>query len=333
MADAAITGVSLGDVVSLLLADYQLQRRHSVYRAEYGLDHVLRYFGSAVDAATVTYDRVLQYARDRLSGKSPAAPATVSQELALLRRAFNIAARSGKVKPPIFPTIKLDNARKGFIDRPAFECLRRRLPEYLRPLATFLYITGWRREEALSLTWRQVDFDEGIVRLEPGTTKNGEGREFPFSVFPELQQMLRTQQAETRIVEIEQRVVVPWVFHHAGGKRLKDFRRGWRTACQQCGIVGALLHDFRRSAVRNLERAGVPRSVAMKLTGHRTESIYRRYAITARTDLEDGVRKLAALFSREENSGQRVFPLDKGTREGVSGKAVRLRRAQRRMVT
>jgi integrase len=329
MGEEAASGVSLGGLVRLLLADYQLQRRRSAYRAEYGLDHVLRYFGRSTDAASITYDRLLQYATHRLGGKERAAAATVSQELALLRRAYKLAERSGKVKPPYFPTIKLDNARKGFIDRPAFECLRQRLPEYLRPLATFLYITGWRREEALSLTWRQVDFDEGVVRLEPGTTKNGEGREFPFSVFPELQQVLRVQQADTRIVEIERSVVIGWVFHHDGGKRLKDFRRGWHTACERCGVGGALLHDFRRSAVRNLERAGVPRSVAMALTGHRTEAVYRRYAITARTDLEDGVRKLAALFARDENLGQRVFSLDSATRDEVSGRRIGLRASRR----
>ena len=61
--------------------------------------------------------------------------------------------------------------------------------------------------------------------------------------------------------------------------RLRDFRKAWETACEKAGHPGKLFHDFRRSAVRTLERSGVPRSTAMAMVGHKTESIYRRYAI------------------------------------------------------
>jgi integrase len=62
-------------------------------------------------------------------------------------------------------------------------------------------------------------------------------------------------------------------------------------------VPGRILHDFRRTAVRNMERAGVPRSVAMKLTGHRTESIYKRYAIVNDADLQAAAQRLAGTFS------------------------------------
>ena len=71
-------------------------------------------------------------------------------------------------------------------------------------------------------------------------------------------------------------------------------RRSWKTACTDSGVPGRLLHDLRRSAVRNLERAGVSRSVAMKMTGHKTESVYRRYAIVSESDLREAAAKLAA---------------------------------------
>ena len=71
-------------------------------------------------------------------------------------------------------------------------------------------------------------------------------------------------------------------------------RRSWKTACTDAGVPGRLLHDLRRSAVRNLERAGVSRSVAMKMTGHKTESVYRRYAIVSESDLREAAAKLAA---------------------------------------
>jgi hypothetical protein len=146
----------------------------------------------------------------------------------------------------------------------------------------FAYLTGWRlRSEVLTLQWKQVDFEAGEVRLEPGTTKNDEGRTFPFAVLPELEAMLRRQRERTDALQKETGRIIPWVFHH-NGKRIVEYRKSWQTATEKVGLVGRIPHDFRRTAVRNLERAGVPRSVAMKLVGHKTESIYRRYAIVAR---------------------------------------------------
>ena len=66
---------------------------------------------------------------------------------------------------------------------------------------------------------------------------------------------------------------------------MKSFWKAWKTACKAAGAPGRIPHDFRRTAVRNLERAGVPRSVAMKMVGHKTEAIYRRYAIVSDSDL------------------------------------------------
>jgi ABC transporter substrate binding protein len=74
-----------------------------------------------------------------------------------------------------------------------------------------------------------------------------------------------------------------------------DFRRAWKAATTYLGLAGRILHDFRRTAVRNLERAGVSRSVAMKMTGHKTEAVYRRYAIVSEADLHEAARKLAAI--------------------------------------
>ena len=90
------------------------------------------------------------------------------------------------------------------------------------------------------------------------------------------------------------RLLVQSRFFHRKGQPLKYMRRSWTTACKNAGVPGRLLHDLRRSAVRNLERAGLSRSVAMKMTGHKTESVYRRYAIVSESDLREAAAKLAA---------------------------------------
>jgi integrase len=94
-----------------------------------------------------------------------------------------------------------------------------------------------------------------------------------------------------------------FVFQRSG-KRIKDLRAAWEAACKAAGHPGMLLHDLRRSAVRNMERAGLSRSVAMQLTGHKTEAVYRRYAITSEADLREGVERLnVGLHGRKEKTG------------------------------
>src|SRR5262245_65316043 len=111
---------------------------------------------------------------------------------------------------------------------------------------------------------------------------------------PELRDCLQAQRDMTDALQRQQGCIMPWVFHR-DGKRIKDLRGAWAKACEAAGLSGRILHDFRRTAVRNLERAGVSRSVAMNMTGHKTEVVYRRYAIVAESDLHEAAVKLANL--------------------------------------
>ena len=120
------------------------------------------------------------------------------------------------------------------------------------------YLTGWRVEsEVLTRQWPHVDFNGGWLRLEPGQSKNGEGRSFPFT--PDLRAILETQRERVKAIERRLGCVISWVFVHDDGTQIKDFRYAWAEACRDAGVPGRLVHDFRRTAVRNLERAGVPR--------------------------------------------------------------------------
>ena len=216
-----------------------------------------------------------------------------------MRLAFSLAVKLGKLSHrPYLPAPRVENARQGFFEEAEFEALLKNLPPHVATLVTFLFLSGWRLGEALGLTWNQVDFRAGVVRLEPGTTKNDEGRTFPFSVLSRFEAVLRQQRELTTKVERATGQIVPLVFHR-DGKPLGDLRRPWKKACKAIGLPNRIMHDFRRTAVRNLERAGVPRSVAMKLTGHKTESVYRRYAIVSEADLKEGVAKLAKLHESQ----------------------------------
>jgi integrase len=160
-------------------------------------------------------------------------------------------------------------------------------------LATFAYWTGWRRSEILSLEWSRVDRKAGTIRLDAGTTKNRDGREFMYKAIPDLHAVIQRQwTAHEALTKQTPSVLCPRVFHRKG-KPIRSLRKAWDAACRAAGCPGRLLHDCRRTAVRNLERAGVSRSVAMQLTGHKTESVYRRYAIVSNADLTDAARRLA----------------------------------------
>jgi integrase len=197
--------------------------------------------------------------------------------------------------------LHVENARKRFFEPAQYRAVVNHLPDYLRPVASVAYITGWRtKSELLTHLWRHVDFTNGWLRLDPGESKNGEGREFPFT--PELLSLLQQQREVVKAIERKHSCVIPWVFVHPDGRRIKDFRGAWAKACKAAGVPGRLVHDFRRTAVRNLERAGVPRSAAMKLTGHKTEAVYRRYAITDSAMLQEAAVKLAVLHASEANS-------------------------------
>ena len=162
-------------------------------------------------------------------------------------------------------------------------------------MITFAYITGWRtNSEILPLQWRQVDFESGAVRLDPRATKNKEGLLFPFKIDSELVAVLDAQKAKAEKLIRDHGIICPWVFHR-DGIQIKSYYGSWRKACNDAGFPGRIPHDFRRTAVRNLEQAGVSRSVAMRLTGHKTEAIYRRYAIVSESDLSDAVTKLQRL--------------------------------------
>jgi len=279
------------DLAELLRRNYRLNKRRSLDRADRAIHHLKSHFGN--HRALDILDHELDAYVDHRLAIDRAANASVNYEIAMLKRMYRLAGNILGGYRPEFPTIRVSNTRTGFFEEPDFHALLEKLNPWVQPPVQFAYLTGWRlRSEVLTLQWNQVNFEAGEVRLEPGTTKNGEGRTFPFAVVPELEQLLRMQRERTDALQKETGKIIPWVFHH-NGERIREYLGSWRSAVAKAGLSGKIPHDLRRTAVRNFERACVPRSVAMKLVGHKTESVYRRYAIVARQDLVDGLKRLA----------------------------------------
>jgi integrase len=193
--------------------------------------------------------------------------------------------------------LKERNVRTGFFEREQFGRILAHMPAAIRPAVQFGYITGWRiPSEVLKLQWRHVDFESRVVRLDPHTTKNDEGRTFPFT--DGLEQLLEAQKAEHDRLKAKD-VICPWVFNRSNrkvkGRRITTFLKTFRTACTKAGCPGRIPHDLRRTAVRNLVRAGVPERVAMQMTGHKTRSVFERYNIVSECDLLEAAKKLNAI--------------------------------------
>jgi integrase len=301
--EAAVAKLTVKEATDDVIADYKTNGRKSLrdVTAKTAL-HLLPYFGERRRMASVTTADLRGFILQRQ--EAGAKPAEINRELAILRRAFNLAVQAGRLlTKPHFPMLKERNTRTGFLEQDQIERIcsalettetaddGRKKAGDLANVVRFAFATGWRTaSEVLPLEWRHVDWKARTVRLDPGTTKNGEGRSFPFTAA--IEKVLTAQLSIHETLK-KTGTICPYVFHRNGAK-IVHFRAAWKNACKTAGCPGALVHDMRRSAVRTFERAGVPRSVAMSIVGHKTESIYRRYAIVDEAMQREAAARLDA---------------------------------------
>ena len=276
-----------------LLTDYRVNKRRSYANVERRVRLGLEPFFRGRRMTQITTADVQRYVQAQQ--EAGAANASINRDLAALKRMYSLAIQGRKLLlRPHIPMLQENNARQGFFERQQFEAVRGHLPEHLRGLVTLAYYFGWRiTSEVLTLQWPQIDRQVGTVRLEPGTTKNKGGRTIAYREIDELRDVIEAQWQRHLDLQREG-TICPWVFEHKGGQRIKSYRRSWVTACRRAGVAGRVPHDFRRTAVRNLERAGVPRKVAMAMVGHKTESVYRRYDIVTEGDLHAASARINA---------------------------------------
>jgi integrase len=335
---AKINRFRFEDAAKDLVTEYKVNNRRSLDELERRIEkHLAPFFGGRRMASITTAD-VRTYISERQSATevtkkaytttrkdgtiinipeqrwsiTGASPAEINRELTILKRMFTLAMQGGKLlHRPHIPLLEERNTRKGFLELAMLHGVLKHLPEPLRPVIEFAYITGWRiPSEVLTLEWRQVDFEAGEVRLDPETTKNREGRVFPMT--DDLRALLKSRYAEHQRLKLTGQLV-PWVFFRMVSKgrrgskeprRIRAFNKAWDAACAAAGCPGRIPHDLRRTAVRNMVRRGVAERVAMQLAGHKTRSVFDRYNIVSSGDLRTAATQLNGLT---------------GTKQGQSG--------------
>ena len=322
--------VKFDDLAEDFLRDYRINNK-SLARAKLSVRHLRESF-EAFPIPMITSDRIQAYVEKRL--EAGAANATINRELAALKRMLHMGARQTPPKVDRVPYINMlaeNNVRQGFFEHGQFLALRTHLPEYLTGLVTFGYKVGWRISEIANLTWSQVDRQQGIVRLEVGTGKTKEGRLVHLD--DELQGIFADQWKRRK----RSGVLTPHVFPNSTGTgKISDFRAAWSRACREAGLGygfrlgkryvkkwqgklphGPIFHDFRRSAVRNMVRAGIPERVAMMISGHKTRSVFERYNVVSDTDLKQAAERQAA-YLEAQNSDNSVTISTLSKKKGIS---------------
>ncbi len=292
--------------------------------------HLKPFFGHvrAVDLNTDLLNRYVNERKsERKNGKQPA-HATINRELATLRAALNLGRKASPPKVfqvPPFAMLTEQNVRKGFVRDEQYDVLGRECAReglWLRALVGVAHTYGWHRGELLELRVRQVDLGARTIDLEPGTTKNDDGRVVVMT--REVYELLRAC--------IPHKGPDDYVFTRGDDLKIGDFRKVWqnvcirsglgRRICKQCGretkkakcekcknrttYLGTILHDFRRTGCRNLRRLGVSEKTIMKIGGWKTRAVFDRYDIVDHEDLVDASRRLDEKRDRKKRPGGQV---------------------------
>ena len=186
----------------------------------------------------------------------------------------NVAAYVPKPNP--------QNERDRIATTDEWLSLKEAAAPHLRYFLTVLYALGPRRGELLRLKWSDVDMRRKEFTLRH--TKNGESRTVPMTpeVYVTFTELWQARRLDTHRVFLYK------------GSPVTKLVTAYKAACRRAGITNLRLHDFRHTASTNLRRAGVDTATAMKIVGHKSERMHRRYNTIEPEDLHRAVGKLAA---------------------------------------
>jgi integrase len=289
--------VMFAELVGDFKEDYRLKGQH---RPRVGN---LEAFFEGMRVVDVTTAKIKSYINHRQ--EQGAANATINRDLAALKRMLNLGAKETPPKVnrvPYIPMLKENNAKEGFFEDSDYAALLKELPEYIQGIVQFAYWTGWREAQIRNITWKMVKIKDRLITAPGRITKNSK----PHTVYMNdpLLKIIKERRSNRNLG-------CPYVFHR-NGQQVKDFRSVWNTACRGACLgygyrlsskyvekwekeykPGPTIHDFRRTATRNLIRSGVSENVAMKITGHKTRSVFDRYNIVTPDDLKLAAEKQA----------------------------------------
>lgn len=280
---------SIADLLDALKSDFEIRGIAS----KQNLSNIKRTrddFG-VVRAIALSPEAVDQYVEERLADGD--AKGSINRVLQLLKQAYKLAELPA---PKIRRLDESDNVRRGFFSEIEIRRVMANLPGELADFTLFAWLTGMRKGEIASLRWEDVD--GGCIRLRAENAKNGTARLIPLE--GELAELIARRKA-ARQVKVKETVMLSALIFHRKGEPIREFRKSWGTACTKAGIC-RLFHDLRRSACRNMIAAGVAQVTAMQVSGHKTDSMFRRYAIISETDLRTALRATQAyLAASKEN--------------------------------
>lgn len=282
------TPLTFDTMAQAYLQDYVLQRYRTLNTARPRVEHLRGFLGGwAVE--TITADAVRRY--QLYCRRAGAEAATINRETSALSRMFQLAIRRGLLeRMPLFPNRLEENPpREEFFEHDEYLKVRAQAPASYQDVLDFAYYSGWRRNEIVELTWDEVDLGGGVIRLPARRSKTKTGRMLPISA-PLRQVLDRRQRARA---PGDRRVF------RRDGVPVRVWRYALRDACRKAQVPHRLLHDCRRTAARNLIRAGVPERIAMLLTGHKTRAVFDRYNIVNEQELLTAGQRLAACLERD----------------------------------
>ncbi len=283
------------DLVELLERDYQLKGRKTWKRRLQNIQHLQKSF-SKVLVKSITSDLLQGYINRRRNEGS--ANATINRELEYLHRMLVLGPLCMPPKCAQIPHIdklREDKVREGFFEHDGFLALRGGAADHLKLALTIAYYTGMRQGEIIGangLKWEQVNLEEGTIRLAIKDTKTKTARVI-YMTGDFLLVMMKMKELRNQHYPDCSYVC------HIQGKFIKELKHSWKSACKRVGLEGKTFHDLRRTGVRNPVRAVVPETVAMKISGHKTRSVFDRYNITSEEDLKEAALKLGDIISRK----------------------------------